>query len=293
MKKTLALILACCLLFTGCKPTPERYEDPRSEESYGSSNEVSGSSNNESSPGAGGNSSVGSMQGSTSSSTESKEDPQNSSTSFSSSSSVEPQSSSIISSSSSSSKPQSSSAISSSSSSKKPQNSSTNSSSRPKSSSSAASSAPPSVEIIGNYGRRAQEAWESEFADEVFRLVNVERVKYGLPEFKKMQKLTESATIRAWECMVDYSHKRPDGQSFSTALTEQGIRFTACGENIAAGQTTPQQVVDAWMNSPGHRSNILSEQFDYDYLGVGFYYDKDGIGGAYRYYWAQNFCCLK
>ncbi len=290
MKKTLALIFACCLVFTGCKSAPERYEDPNSEKSYGSSNEVPDSSDNESSLEAGENSSVSGMQGSISSPSESKDDQQSSLTSSTSSSSAEPQSSSISSSSSSSIKPQSSSASSSSSSSKKPQSSSTNPSSKPQSSSSVASSAPPSVEIIGNYGRRAQEAWEIEFADEVFRLVNVERVKYGLPEFKKMQQLTESATVRAWECLVNYGHDRPDGQSYSTALTEQGIKFKARGENIAAGQKTPQQVVDAWMNSPGHRENILSEHFEY--LGVGFYYDKDGIGGAYRYYWAQNFCSL-
>lgn len=292
MKKTLAIILACCLVLTGCGPASERYDDSgeSSGGSYGSSNEVSDSSDNQSSPGAGENSSVGGS----SSTTESADDPQTSSSGSSCSSSSEPQSSSA---SSSLSKPQSSSASSSSkpqssasSPSSKPSSSSTAPQSKPQSSSAASSSTPSSGEIIGNYGRRAQEAWEIEFADEVFRLVNVERVKYGLPEFKKMQKLTDSATIRAWECIINYNHKRPDGRGFETALTEQGIKFRSCGENIAAGRKTPQQVVEAWMNSPGHRANILSEK--YEYLGVGFYYDKDGTGGAYRYYWAQNFCSL-
>ena len=120
--------------------------------------------------------------------------------------------------------------------------------------------------------------------------MNKERVNAGLPEFKKMEDLTKSATVRAWECLVSYGHDRPDGKEFSTALDEQGIRWRSCGENIAAGQKTPQQVVTAWMNSPGHRANILSENFTY--LGVGFYYDYNGANGTYRYYWAQNFCTL-
>lgn len=103
-----------------------------------------------------------------------------------------------------------------------------------------------------------------------------------------MNALTEAATVRAWECLIKYGHSRPDGAHFSTALTEQGVKWSACAENIAAGQQTPQKVVDSWMNSPGHRANILSDK--YEYLGVGFYYDKDGLGGGLQYYWTQNFC---
>ena len=128
----------------------------------------------------------------------------------------------------------------------------------------------------------------------MFRLVNAERVKAGLPEFKKLDALTQAATIRAWECLVDYrhDHSRPDGRSFETVLNEQGISWYTCGENIAAGQKTPEQVVAAWMNSDGHRANILNEK--YVYLGVGFYYDHDGASGSsYRYYWAQDFCATR
>lgn len=124
----------------------------------------------------------------------------------------------------------------------------------------------------------------------MFRLTNIERVKAGLPEFKKMELLDSVAQLRAWECLVAYDHTRPNGSKFSTALSEAGIRWSGCGENIAAGQSTPQEVVSAWMNSTGHRANILNEE--YVYLGVGFYYDYNNESGTpqYDYFWAQNFC---
>jgi uncharacterized protein YkwD len=61
-----------------------------------------------------------------------------------------------------------------------------------------------------------------------------------------------------------------------------GISYQAAAENIAAGQTTPQEVVQAWMNSPGHRANILNG--NYTYIGVGY-----AKGGSQRHYWTQMF----
>lgn len=58
----------------------------------------------------------------------------------------------------------------------------------------------------------------------------------------------------------------------------------SAGENIAAGQSSPQEVVEDWMNSPGHRANILDES--YTALGVGYYYNSSGL---YRSYWVQLF----
>lgn len=148
---------------------------------------------------------------------------------------------------------------------------------------------PQNPQIIGNYNQRAPEQWEIEYANEVFRLTNIERVKAGLPEFKKMQKLDDVAHLRAWECLVAYDHIRPNGSMFFTALSEAGIRYKGCAENIAAGQKAPQEVVNAWMNSPGHCANILNPEFEY--LGVGFYYDYNNESGTpqYDYFWAQNF----
>ncbi len=125
-----------------------------------------------------------------------------------------------------------------------------------------------------------------EFSDEVFRLTNIERVNNGLPEFKRMPLLDEVANLRAWEIITYFDHVRPDGSKCFTAFEEAGIEYSYAAENIAAGQRTPEEVVNAWMNSPGHRANILNP--DLEYLGVGFYYDNSGTG--YHYYWSQNFC---
>lgn len=105
-----------------------------------------------------------------------------------------------------------------------------------------------------------------------------------------MQQLDNSAFIRAWECLITYNHTRPDGTKFSSALTEAGIKWNHSGENIAAGQITPQEVVNAWMESSGHRANILNP--DFEYLGVGLYFDYDNQSSTpeYDYFWTQNFC---
>ena len=65
-------------------------------------------------------------------------------------------------------------------------------------------------------------------------------------------------------------------------MTSFGIAYTAAGENIAAGQPDPKSVVTSWMNSPGHRANILSKS--YTEIGVGF-----ASGGTYGTYWTEDF----
>ncbi len=277
MKKALALILACCLI-TGCTANPEPF-DP---ESYISS---SVSSENSSEP-----ESVPASSGDTSDTSDTSE-PQ-SSASASSAPASEPQSSAPASSAPAS-EPQSG-APASSAPASQPQSSAPASSapaSEPQSSAPASSTpaSEPAAEVIGPYGQRAPEQWETEYANEVFRLTNIERVKNGLPEFKRLPLLDEVAGIRAWELIPLYDHNRPDGRSCFTAFEEAGISYSAAAENIAAGYRTPEEVVNGWMNSPGHRANILNP--DLDYLGVGFYCDSEGIGSTnYRYYWAQNFC---
>ena len=92
----------------------------------------------------------------------------------------------------------------------------------------------------------------SSFEAEVIRLVNEERAEYGLPALTTTDALTAAAAKRAEEISGDYGHDRPDGSSCFTVLPEFGIRYETAGENIAAGQKTPAQVVRAWMNSEGH-----------------------------------------
>src|SRR5699024_3321586 len=99
----------------------------------------------------------------------------------------------------------------------------------------------------------------SSFEAEVIRLVNEERAAYGLPALTTTDALTAAAARRAEEIAADYGHDRPDGSSCFTVLPE--IRYETAGENIAAGQRTPAQVVRAWMHSEGHRNNILNQDF--------------------------------
>ena len=115
----------------------------------------------------------------------------------------------------------------------------------------------------------------------VLDLVNAERAKYGLaPLSWDASNLGPGAALRAQEISVYFSHTRPDGSSCFTAVRNPGW----LGENIAAGQRSPQEVMNSWMNSSGHRANILSSNFTR--LGVGYYYNPSA---PYRYYWVQMF----
>lgn len=125
-------------------------------------------------------------------------------------------------------------------------------------------------------------AEQKTYAEQVVDLVNQERKKAGLQPLSVNSSAAAAAQIRAKEIEKSFSHTRPDGSSFSTALTEQGIRYRTSGENIAWGQKTPRQVVDGWMNSAGHRANILNEKFTS--IGVGYYKSASGVN-----YWTQLF----
>ena len=123
-----------------------------------------------------------------------------------------------------------------------------------------------------------------EYINEVVRLVNEYRAQNGIAALTLDTKLTSAAMTRAKELITSFSHTRPNGTSSFTALKEAGVSYTTAGENIAAGQPTPQDVVNAWINSDGHRKNILNANFTR--IGVGFIYDASG---KYVYYWSQEF----
>lgn len=135
-----------------------------------------------------------------------------------------------------------------------------------------------------NYGQRKQTQEEISFANKVFDLINAERTKNNLAPFKKLDAITEIANVRAWELSVSFGHSRPDGSSAADLLYGMGLNYSHIGENIAAGQATPEEVVEAWMNSAPHRKNILSE--DYIYMGIGFY---NIPGSLYTTHWTQIF----
>ena len=97
-----------------------------------------------------------------------------------------------------------------------------------------------------------------DFRQEVLDLVNVERAKYGLtPLVMGDANLTAAAQKRAEEIATVNSHTRPDGSKCFTVLKEYGVTAAPTGENAAWGSVSPQEVVDAWMQSEGHRANIL------------------------------------
>lgn len=121
-----------------------------------------------------------------------------------------------------------------------------------------------------------------EMASEVIRLTNIERVKAGLSPLQHHAGLQRAAMVRAEEITRKFSHTRPDGTDSSTALYENGVSCS-CGENIAAGQKTPEAVVRAWMNSPGHKAAILDP--DATHIGVGVC--KSPITG--QWLWVQDF----
>lgn len=94
-----------------------------------------------------------------------------------------------------------------------------------------------------------------------------------------------------------FSHTGSDGSSMVDRIVQSGYHYSMIAENIAAGYSTPQQVVEGWMKSDGHRANILNCSLRE--TGIGYYYQsndqpnvKSGSskpGGPYYYYWTQDF----
>lgn len=116
---------------------------------------------------------------------------------------------------------------------------------------------------------------------EVLRIINRERAKEGLTPLTTNTKLKNAANKRAEEIVSLFSHTRPNGTSGVSVLKEYGISYRAWGENIAYGQSSPAEVMNAWMNSPGHRANILGSQFGK--VGIGCYVNNGVL------YWTQVF----
>jgi uncharacterized YkwD family protein/spore coat assembly protein SafA len=122
------------------------------------------------------------------------------------------------------------------------------------------------------------------FEEEVTRLVNIERTNRGIPALKTNWELSRVARYKSQD-MVNknyFSHTSPTYGSPFNMMQNFGLRFSAAGENIAYGQRTPKEVVNAWMGSSGHRANILSTS-----------YTQTGVGAAKKsngtIYWTQMF----
>lgn len=122
------------------------------------------------------------------------------------------------------------------------------------------------------------------FQKEVVRLVNVERAKLGLAQLSLNAKLSNVATLKSQDMINKnyFSHTSPTYGSPFEMMKKFNISYKTAGENIAKGQKTPAQVVNAWMNSQGHRENILNK--NYTEIGIGVAKDAKGT-----LYWTQMF----
>ena len=125
---------------------------------------------------------------------------------------------------------------------------------------------------------------QNEIAREMLAQVNQQRRNAGLSELSLSQELTKVATVKA-EDMRDqgyFSHTSPTYGSPFDMMKEFGINYRTAGENIAKGQKSVEAVMNGWMNSTGHRENILNSNFTK--LGVGYCTDNAG-----NTYWVQMF----
>ncbi len=124
----------------------------------------------------------------------------------------------------------------------------------------------------------------SAFQKKVVDLVNAERAKAGLKPLKMNTQLSKTATLKSQDMAKNnyFDHNSPTYGSPFDMMKKYGISYRTAGENIAMGQTTPEQVMKGWMNSPGHRANILKASFTQIGVGVA----KNSAG---RLYWTQQF----
>ena len=121
----------------------------------------------------------------------------------------------------------------------------------------------------------------SEYAVQVAMLANEARAANGLSKLRLSETLFDMAQVRCEEIAQSFSHTRPDGSSGFSIYDDYGIGYWFVAENIAAGQSDPQSVIDTWLSSPGHRANMLSDRIGF--IGVG-YVNVDGVN-----YWVQEF----
>ena len=121
----------------------------------------------------------------------------------------------------------------------------------------------------------------SAYEQEVLDLTNAERAKQGLEPLTLDTELSKVARIKSEDMQKNnyFSHTSPTYGSPFDMMEQFGISYRAAAENIAMGQRTPEEVVNAWMNSDGHRKNILSSS--YTHIGIG--YVENGN------YWTQMF----
>lgn len=134
---------------------------------------------------------------------------------------------------------------------------------------------------------------------QVFNLVNQQRQQHGCAALVRSAALSAAAGEHSQDMALHdlFSHTGSDGSTMVSRAVAAGYSYSLLAENLAAGSATAEEAVAGWMNSPGHRANILN--CDLHELGVGYYVQMDDqsnvrldngrISGPYRYYWTQDF----
>lgn len=121
----------------------------------------------------------------------------------------------------------------------------------------------------------------TDLINEVYEITNNYRSLVGVPSLTLDSSLVTAASIRAKEISDSFSHTRPNGSSCFTVLSELGISYGTAGENIAAGYSSSQSVMEGWRSSSGHYQNIISSKFKKIGIGVNIINNQ--------YYWVQIF----
>ena len=120
-------------------------------------------------------------------------------------------------------------------------------------------------------------------------MCNDARVAEGLQEMYIAPVLVDYAQVRADELTSLFSHDRPDGSKCFSVMKDEDFFYNVCAENIAAGGEDAVETFNQFMNSPGHRKNIMSDEMTH--IGTGFVFDKNAKPEpdqiAYWYYWSM------
>ncbi|MEG4812124.1 CAP domain-containing protein [Microcoleus sp. F8-D3] len=136
----------------------------------------------------------------------------------------------------------------------------------------------------------APTATTQNFINRVLELTNIERGKLSLSPLTLNTQLLNAAQTHTQNMAVQdfFSHTGKEGSSLASRISATGYQFSAAAENIAAGSSTPEQVVSSWMNSSGHRTNILNPNLKE--IGIGYYFLANDTGTEnWNHYWTQVF----
>ncbi|OWZ24098.1 SCP-like extracellular protein [Phytophthora megakarya] len=140
--------------------------------------------------------------------------------------------------------------------------------------------------LTDNSTTRHLEMEATDYYTAMLNAVNKERTAHGLPKLCKNRKLQEAAQAHSADMARRsfLSHTGSDGSTMASRVRAAGYRWTSLAENVAAGQSTVSSVMASWMQSSGHRANILSAKNKM--FGCSYSYSSSS---KYKYYWTQDF----